>query len=782
MMLRWSLALCLATAAFAQDIVPGRYILELTGDPAIVHQDRARRRGEIRTEQQSLERALRTRRVTVRARVDTVANALIVDAPDATGLASLPGVRRVEPVRRFKPLLLAQFENHQVPAAWEAIGGSEKAGAGIKIGILDSGLNTDHPGFRPPEGMAAPDGFPLAVPEENLQFTNGKVIVARAFDGGAITDRTGHGTGVAMAAAGVQLDTPRGTLSGVAPAAWLGIYRVTNSVDQYYYTDAILQGLDWAVKDGMDIVNLSFGSPGATGAAGDLIYESGTRRAIESGILVVHAAGNTPGAQTVDDAASAEKEIAVGANVASSSTSVIPSVGLPYPAAESDNVTTLAPISGTVVDAETLDGNLLGCDAFPPESMTNRIALMRRGTCTFAVKLANAAAAGALAAIIFNSPNPPDGNPEGLVFMTVADNPTIPGLFIGNTNGNKLKELVSTVEDFTVQLRFPGGTPTSLASFSSQGPSVGDLAIKPDLVATGTAFYTAAVYAPAGSCSLCDPSGYVSVQGTSFSAPLTAGAAAVLKAARPGLASDDYRSLLINSTSPMILTNGSTANVMAAGSGILNLKNALSSTIAAAPVSLSFGAGEGTLDGSREFTLKNLGAEPATWNLTIDSANNTKPVLSAETLAGETLTVGPGESAPLKLSFLAEGLAAGAFQGFVNVQDTATGVTTRIPYWYAVTGGAPATMALLSDPDTASAFEQISLIVRSHDAAGLPLPDVEPIVTPVLGGGTVDNVLRAPGRSYPNSWRITMHLGPSGPHQFRIQIGDVPYIYSINAN
>lgn len=126
-------------------------------------------------------------------------------------------------------------------------------------------------------------------------------------------------------------------------------------------------------------------------------------------------------------------------------------------------------------------------------------------------------------------------------------------------------------------MRFPGGTPTSLASFSSQGPSVGDLAIKPDLVATGTAFYTAAVYAPAGSCSLCDPSGYVSVQGTSFSAPLTAGAAAVLKAARPGLASDDYRSLLINSTSPMILTNGSTANVMAAGSGILNLKNALSS-------------------------------------------------------------------------------------------------------------------------------------------------------------------------------------------------------------
>ncbi|HEY3443242.1 MAG TPA: S8 family serine peptidase [Paludibaculum sp.] len=776
--MRWILALCLATAAFAQDIVPGRYILELTGDPAIVHKDRARRRVEIQTEQQSLERALRTRRATVRARVDTVANALIVDAPNATGLASLPGVRRVEPVRRFKPLLLPQLENHQVAAAWEAIGGIEKAGAGIKIGILDSGLNTDHLGFKPPEGMTAPKDFPQATPEEDLQFTNGKIIVARAFDGGTITDTTGHGTGVAMAAAGVQHDSPRGTISGVAPHAWLGIYRVTNSVDQYYYTDTILQALDWAVKDGMDVVNLSFGSPGTTGATGDLIFESGTRRATESGILVVHAAGNTPGAQTVDDAASAEKEIAVGANTSTASPSVFPSVGRPYPAAESDNVTTLAPVSGPVVDAETLNGNLLGCDPFPLESMTNQIAFIRRGDCTFATKLANAAAAGAIAAIVYNSPNPPSGGPDDLVYMQAGAS-TLPGLFIGNTNGGKLKELIHSLEDFTVQLRFPGGAPNSLAWFTSLGPAITDLAIKPDLVATGTSFYTAAVVGPANSCALCDPSGYTVTQGTSFSAPLVAGAAAVLKSARPGLTSDDYRSLLINAASSMILASGSTADVMAAGNGALNLKNALSSTIAAAPVSLSFAAGDGTVDRTKNLTLKNLAAEPATWTLSVDSANDTKPALSAD-----TLTVGPGESAPVKLSFLAAGLAAGAFQGFVKVQDTTTGVTARIPYWYAVTGGVPASLSLIVDPynpkNPPSAGQQITLIVRVHDAAGLPLPDVEPIVTPVPGsGGTVDNV--KPSNSYPNCWRLTMHLGSPGLHQFRIQIGDVAYFYTITA-
>ncbi len=772
MTLRWILALSLSATAFAQDIVPGRYIVELTGAPAIVHQDRARRRGEIRTEQQSLERVLRTRRATVRARVDTVANALIVDAPDQTGLASLPGVRRVEAVRRFKPLLTRALGNHQVPAAWEAVGGMEKAGAGVKIGILDSGLNTAHKGFKD-DSMSAPEGFPQATPESNLQFTNGKVIVVRAFDGGTIEDTTGHGTGVAMAAAGVRHDSPRGAISGVAPRAWLGIYRVTNQANRFYLTDDILLALDAAVKDGMDVLNLSFGSPGTTGAGEDTIFLSGTKRVIESGILVVQAAGNTPGAQTVDDAASAVKTIAVGANSSSSATSVVPSVGRSFPATESDNVTTLDPIAAPV-------GNFaLGCNgsAEPIDDVTNRIALIRRGDCTFAEKLTNAAAAGAIAAIVYNSPNPPPpGGPDDLVAMQ-AGNATLPALFIGHTNGLRLQELIRTVEDFSVQLRFPRGPPNTLAPFSSPGPPIGELAIKPDLVATGTTFYTAGVVGPPSQCPLCDPSGYVTTQGTSFSAPLAAGAAAAIKSARPGLTSDEYRSLLINSASPMILSTGSTANVMAAGSGMLNLKNAVTSTITAAPVSLSFGTGGGTAERSKEFTLKNLGTEPVTWNLTVDSGNDTKPSLSTE-----TLTVGPGESAPVQLSFRAEGLAAGALQGFVKVEDAATGGAARIPYWFAVTGGAPASLSLLSDPDSASAFQRIDLIVRIHDAAGLPLPNAEPEVTPVLGGGTVVAVSRASLSAYPNCWRLTLRLGQRGTNTFRVQIGDVVYTYGIIAD
>ncbi len=768
---RWTLGFAFAATAFAQDVVPGRYIVELTGEPAIVHQDRSRRRAGIQTEQQSLERVLRTRRATVRARVDTVANALIVDAPDGTSLAGLPGVLRVEPVRRFEPHLTRALDTHQVPLAWEAIGGIEKAGAGIKIGILDSGFNTSHEGFKA-NGMTAPEGFPRASPESNLQFTNGKIIVARTFDNGSIEDTTGHGTGVAMAAAGTQHQSPRGTISGVAPYAWLGIYRITNEIDKFYRSDDALLGLDAAVKDGMDVVNLSFGSPGAWGAADDRIFESGTRRAMEAGILVIHSAGNTPGAQTVDDAAMAEKSIAVGANSSAADPAVVPSVGRSYPAAASDNVTTQAAISGPVVDTATLDGNLEGCDPYKV-SLEGRIPLIQRGTCFFWEKLANAASAGAATAIIYNSPTPSSGAPDNLIFMSVAEDTSMPALFIGNSNGMRLKELIRTVEDLSVQLRFPGGAPNSLASFSSEGPSIDALVVKPDLVATGTSFYTAAVAGPAGSCRLCDPSGYVSTAGTSFAAPLVAGAAAVLKARRPGLTSDDYRSLLINSTSPMILAGNSTADVMAAGSGMLNLKNAVTSTVVVAPVSLSFGAGGGTVDRTREFTLKNTGTEAATWTLTVGSANSITPSLSAG-----TMTLGPGESAPVQITLTAAGQAAGALQGFVKVQDTVTGAVARIPYWYAVTGGAPAKLTVLIEPDTAVAGQRIDVTVRLHDAAGLPLADPAPFVTPVLGGGTVVSVTRA---SAPNTWRISLRLGQKGANTFRIQAGDFADIYSIDA-
>src|SRR5207302_74708 len=111
--------------------------------------------------------------------------------------------------------------------------------------------------------------------------------------------------------------------------------------------------------------------------------------------------------------------------------------------------------------------------------------------------------------------------------------------------------------DFSTLTAFPART--DLTNFSSRGPSIGS-AMKPDLVAVGEQLVTGAQNTYPGG-ELYAASGFVDVSGTSYSAPLTAGAAAILKAARPGLTSAQYRSLLINNAGPATAAPGTAATV-----------------------------------------------------------------------------------------------------------------------------------------------------------------------------------------------------------------------------
>ena len=759
-----------------QQIVPGRFIVELDSPPVIGRPDAAVRLGVISAEQDTLSAALLARHATVVARVNTVANALVVRARDASVLAGLPGVKRVEAVRRMRPQLYRALPTHQVPQAWDLIGGVENAGAGIKIGILDTGIESSHPGFQAPD-MTVPSGYPLASLESDLALTNNKVIVARSFDGFSAAETIGHGTAVAMCAAGVRHESPNGTLSGVAPRAWIGAYRVLDRSSGNIYSDVVLQALDAATRDGMDVVNMSFGSVGAFGASNESVATTAVARMISAGVVVVNSAGNTPGAMTVDDTASSERVIAVGANVGSD-TAVVPSVGPSYAAEASTNVVSQDPLSGPLVDLASLDSTGRACSALPEGSLIGAIPLILRGECYFSEKLANVAAAGAIAAIVYNRADATDPDPESLLLMDVSDNPTIPGAFIAYSNGARLAQMISSTEDIQVLLRFSGGTPSRLASFSSAGPSV-ELAIKPDLVATGTPIFTAAkrAFYDASSCKICDSSGYMTVQGTSFSAPLVAGAAAVLKAARPGLGVDDYRSLLINSAAPMYKSPGVLQPVVAAGTGALHLKNAVQSTLAVSPVSLSFQSGGGTVDASREFSLKNLGTTVTTFALSVESTDSAAPSLSAE-----SLTLEPGASARVSLAWASGGLTPGAYQGFVRIVDTGSGSVARMAYWYAVTGAEASSLVILdnslSDGHTPYAGEEIKVWVRVHDAAGLVLTEIVPDVVPVSGGGTVLAVRAS--STYPNSWLLDLSTSRApGLNVFRATVGGATLTFGI---
>jgi subtilisin family serine protease len=182
------------------------------------------------------------------------------------------------------------------------------SGQGIKIGIVDDGLDQSH-AFFSPNGYSYPAGFPKG----NTTFTTPKVIVARAFSPASNTWRyaktpfdpvnSDHATHVAGIAAG-EHDTlassstgARVRVSGIAPAAYLGNYKVLTVPTTDFGLDGnspeIAAGIEQAVKDGMDVINLSLGEPEIEPSR-DVVVKA-IDAAADAGVVPVVAAGNSYG-------------------------------------------------------------------------------------------------------------------------------------------------------------------------------------------------------------------------------------------------------------------------------------------------------------------------------------------------------------------------------------------------------------------------------------------------------------------------------------------------------
>ncbi len=764
--MRYLILLLMAGLAFGET-VPGRYIVELTGEPA---GRRAARRSAVRAEQAAM-RGRMGRAVEVMGSVENVGNALFIaaDATEAARLATLPGVRRVRPVRTYKLLLDRAVVVNRIVEAWAEVG-DDRAGEGIKIGIIDTGVDSGHAALRD-GGLKAPAGYPRTNGAGDEEFTNGKVIVARSYvnllarrdTDNSARDRVGHGTALAVIAAGTRTEGPLATVQGVAPRAFIGSYKVFGSpnVNDGATDAAILKAIDDAVSDGMDIINLSLGEDLAGRLEEDSLV-AGVEKAAAAGVLVVCAAGNNgPDFGTISTPATARSAISVGAtrNDRTFGTSVdIEGVG-PVLALRGSGVAPAQAVTGPLADVALLDETGLGCGEYASGSLTGKVALILRGGCLFEVKLNNAERAGAVGAIVYATAAEPDPLTMGVGAAT------LPAQMVSHSTGLLLKERGNGT---AVTLRFTlSAVPQEagrITTFSAIGPNV-DLSIKPDLVAVGGNFYVATQSFDAAG-DMYSSNGFALVNGTSFSAPLVAGALALLKSARPGLTAEQYRSLLIHSATPL---DG--VSVQKMGAGQMNLVAALHAPVAVSPATLALGST------STALRVENLGSEGAVYSISVEPmGGGSAPVASAS-----TLELGVAKAGELAVRFDTSGLGAGAYEGFVKI----TGPTgeLRVPYWSVVRGTEPAAIPLLGQ--TASGRRNATLrsavYFRVTDAAGVPIAGFEPKMEAVEGGGSVESVTSLDGVS-PGLFAATVRLGPeAGAQVFRITAGEKTLNVSITA-
>lgn len=638
-------------------------------------------------------------------------NAISLEAPgtELASIAELPVVKSVQLTRQYHAVLNRSLSLINAAAAWTAVGGSGSAGQGIKIAILDTGIDKNNPLFID-TGFTAPAGFPKGNPS----FTNNKVITARAFliDSSATpVDQNGHGTNVAGIAAGdLNTTSPLAPISGVAPRAFLGNYRVLDAQGNGP-DNLVIQGLQAALTDGFDIANLSLGGPATTSLG---MLDQAVENAVAAGMVVVVAAGNSgeDGRETIESPGIAPSAITVasstnshvvgpGANVAVAGTvplnltnigATVGQGGL----ASSAVTSTIGPAS--YADVNALDGNNRGCIGLPSGSLTGKIALIERGQpvnladCTFATKVASATGAGALAAIIYNK-NVNEGADGGdsLLTMDVSGPPQaqIPSVFIARTNGLALRDWLGLHADAQLSL-----TPVALAeltnpgdlisSFSSRGPSL-LRHLKPDLAAPGDQIYSGAI-TTANANGVSDPSGFAAVSGTSQASPHVAGAAALLKQLHPSWIPLQIKSALISSASNGVFSDSlktTHAGVLDTGAGRSDL--ALATTVAAtfSPASLSFGNVSVGTQVSLDLQIMNQTAGPDTFTVVVQNLN----LGTGVSVSSSAPSVSPaaGQTATVTITFAcANPAASGDRTGYIVITDQSN-QTLGVPYWGFIT-------------------------------------------------------------------------------------------------
>ncbi len=734
---------------------------------------------------EALRKELTRRAFTITGSAKILLNAVFVTAPKerVDELKSLPGVKGVVALRRRKLNLNRATQLVNAPAAWTALGGVENAGAGIKIAIIDTGIDPTHPAFQD-ASLAMPAGYPICSGAD-CAFTSNKVIVARSYvrlvaagtdpqnpaadsrpDDYSPRDRIGHGTAVASCAAGMPVMSPAGLmLTGIAPKAYLGNYKIFGSpeVNETTPDDPIIMALEDALNDHMDIASLSLGSPALTGpldtgaTCGNApgvpcdALAMAVENAVKAGMLVVIAAGNSaigqsinaPAFGTVQSPGNAPSAIEVGATTNSHFLSEgveVPGDDVPAGLQRIAGIFGDAPIppgavAGVLRDVMELGDDGHACSGLPAGSLNGAFALIENGGCSFLDKAGNAEDAGAAGVIFYQADSSALTPPTGLFFTAK------PAILISNGDGVALKSFhgrtafidPATIEQTTSVFN-------RLAAFSSLGPSLGNNGLKPDLVAVGGStgnylnlYMAAQSYDPLGE--LYSANGFVAASGTSFATPLVAGAGALVKQAHPKFTAMQIKSALVNTASEDVIADeaGNPVGVPGLGGGKLDVGAAVESVVTVNPPTVSFGLITATPI-TKSLQITNTGTSRVTLALAVAASGSTAG--TRVTLDQISITLAAGATGMVNVVLSGGVPAPGIYSGVITMQGGAT--MLRVPYLFLASAAYPANVIQVNGGGDGAVGQDIGPIsVELTDQFGLPIAGVP--VTFTATGGTLRN-------------------------------------------
>src|SRR5437667_6468708 len=666
---------------------PVTVVVQLAGDSVAEQQANAGRRLD-RDEKERIKGQLKSQHDGLRGSIESVGSTVIANyraayngikvriaADRVKELAALPGVVAVRPLQVMKPNNLRGIPLIGAPSVWQNLG---LHGEGVKIAIIDTGIDYTHANFGGPGTKAAfqaaaatstePANTALFGPSAP-RIKGGIDLVGDDYDAAAppfladgktpnpkLTphpdlnplDCNGHGSHVAGTAAGSGITSAGTTYTGpynaatlatpanfsvgpgVAPKADLYAVRVFGCEGP---TDVTVDAIEWAFDNDMDVINMSLGS---TFGSKDEPSAVASTNAAKAGDIVVASADNAgPSPYVIGSPSTADGAISVAANdpwenlpgatltFSGKTNTAINANGHPF--------SSLAGLKIKVIanNPATPGNESLGCsvdDFGGPNSLgAHTIAVVTRGTCARVAKAIFGQQAGAAAVVMVNTSSafPPF---EGPITSNPDDgkpfNVTIPFLGIRSTDGAALLAAdganMAAAAASISNPNFKG-----FASFTSAGPRGGDSGLKPDVTAPGVSIISTAMGTGNGGAAL---------SGTSMASPHVAGVAVLTRQAHPTWKVEDIKAAIVNTGRPSGVFGYGTS---LGGTGLVQPASSTATRVVASTegqkfgTSLNFGFAEfaDRFRRTKEISLRNHGSSDAIFRLAQAAASGSPHTL-----------------------------------------------------------------------------------------------------------------------------------------------------------